>query len=111
MWRRSLDHHANAGRSADDTDGFDECHDLTNQTVVGVSLQSNPTGTGSGQRLFWAAPLRAPDPGAKGTETVTVTDSGGSGQVDSRLVQETLGNPTPGGSTVRVVMTWSCPFA
>jgi hypothetical protein len=83
-------------------------YDLTTQTVVGVSVESNPSGTGSAPSLFWAAPLRSPNPAASGTVTTTVTDAGGSGQLDAQLVQEAFGVATPGGSTVHLTGTWSC---
>ena len=86
-------------------------YDLKTVGGPGVSLQSNPNATGSDPRIFWAAPLRAADPDASGTLTATVSDSGGSGQVDAQLVQETLGVPTSGGSTVHLTGTWSCQFS
>ncbi len=86
-------------------------YDLKTVGGPGVSIQSNPSGTGPDPRIFWATPLRVANPNATGTLTTTVTDSGGSGQVDAHLVQEALGQPTSGGSTVHLTGTWSCQFA
>lgn len=86
-------------------------YDLKALSAAGVSLESNPNATGSAARLFWAAPLRVANPGALGTVTATVTDSGGLGQLDAQLVQETVGQPIAGGSTVHIIGTWSCQFS
>ena len=102
-----LDYQVNVGGLALTTGSYD----LAGQAVIGVTVQSNPTATGSAPRVFWAAPLRAPNPDASGTVTATVTDSGGSGQVDAHLVQEDRGSPTAGGSTVHLTGTWSCTFS